>query len=109
MAAALASVVARSNKSSIPPSETRPDPTHAKLAKANVKAWRKGKGEETGAAITGEFSESLMAKTVLRTTRQSYLATGNLGTPRPQSGERLSPCAWSDVFLQAAWIQNLCA
>ena len=38
LAAALASVVARSDKSSLPSSETGPDPTHARLAMAKVKA-----------------------------------------------------------------------
>ena len=43
LTAALAPVVAWSHKPSLPSSKPCPDPKHAKLAKAKVRAWRKGK------------------------------------------------------------------
>ena len=53
LAAALASVVARSDNSSLPPSVTGPHPTHARLAMKKVKEWRgKAKGKEMAGTIT---------------------------------------------------------
>ena len=53
LAAVLASVVARSDKSSLPPSVTGPDPAHARLVMTKVKEWRgKGKGKEMAGTIT---------------------------------------------------------
>ena len=39
--AAVASVVIRSDESSLPPSETGSDSKHAKLAMADMRAWEK--------------------------------------------------------------------
>ena len=66
LAAALATVVTRSDKSSLPPSVTGPDPTHARLAMAKGKAWRKGKGKEMGGTITtrGEGFEMLYGEDI---------------------------------------------
>ena len=47
VAAALASVFAMSQRLSLPPSETGRNRSVEKMAKAKVKAWRKGKGKET--------------------------------------------------------------
>ena len=85
-AAALASVVVRFHNSSLPLSETGPDPTQARLAMAKVNNWRKGKGKEMGRTII-TWREGLKmpyGEDTAWSTRRSCWPTGNLGPPRPQ-------------------------
>ena len=104
MVAALASVVASSDKFSFRSFASRPHPTHERLAKAEVKAGRKAKGRRWAkrSQCAEKHLNYLTAKTLCGSAGRRYSPTGNPEHPNPQ--KRL--CGWSEGCLCPACLLN---